>query len=232
MSLCYYCGKEEETEKCPHCGISYCKEHLAPEKHMCIAYEGTSAFKRQSKSSDHGHELITEIAPETQNPHEKEQHNKVLIAVCMVLISVSSSYMVAISAGGAQGLHAVVPAEVDYELHSVVYSQVNTYRYRNDLPELEYEVSDLAQEWAFRLARTGELQHNPELPSSMGENIARRTERGQDPKVTIALMVQDMVSNDKQYSYANRNNILGAYDNVIIGVAVDGDTVILVLNFK
>lgn len=117
-------------------------------------------------------------------------------------------------------------------MHSVVLGQVNVYRYRNDLPELEYDISEQAQEWAFRLARTGKLEHNPELPSSMGENVAKRTERGQDPKVALALMVQEMMVNDEQFDNANRDNILGDYERVLIGVAVEGDSVYLVLNFR
>jgi hypothetical protein len=222
MSLCYYCGREEETSRCPHCGISFCKEHVDPDSHKCLA------FMEAGGGNSDQREVIAEVA---QWAPEKQQHNRVLIAVAMIMISLSSSLMVAISAGGAQGLPAAAPMEVDYELHSVAFSQVNAYRYRNDLPELEYQVSDLAQDWAFKLARSGEFRHNPDLPVSMGENIARRSEKGLDPKVALALMVQEMVTSDKQFGFANRDNILGDYDELSIGVAVDGDTVILVLNF-
>ena len=131
----------------------------------------------------------------------------------------------------AQGLPGVTPSEVNYELHSVALGQVNVYRFRENLPDLEYDISDVAQEWASKLARSGSINHNPDLPSKMGENVTLRAENGQDPRVTIAMMVQDMVVNDVQYKNANRANILGDYDRISIGVVVDGDTVVLVLNF-
>ena len=65
----------------------------------------------------------------------------------------------------------------------------------------------------------------------MGENVAVRTEKGQDPAVAISLMVQDMVANDVQFKNANRANILGDYDRISIGVAVNADRVVLVLYF-
>ena len=105
------------------------------------------------------------------------------------------------------------------------------YRFRENLPDLEYDISDVAQEWAFKMVRSGGINHNPDLPSRMGENVVVRTEKGQDPCVTIAMMVQDMGVNDVQFKNANRANILGGYDRISIGVAVDGDTVVLVLNF-
>ena len=221
MSLCYYCGRDEETTSCPHCGISYCDEHLNPKAHKCMVYKG--------KQHSQGEVLVELHVPD--QPKTKQQHNKVLIAVAMIMISMSSTFLVAMSAGGAQGLPGVTPSEVDYALHSVALGQVNVYRFRESLPDLEYDISDVAQEWAFKLARSGGISHNPDLSSKMGENVAVRTEKGQDTGVTIAMMIQDMVVNDEQYSNANRANILGGYERISIGVAVDGDTVVLVLNF-
>ena len=228
MSLCYYCGRDEETTSCPHCGISYCKDHLDPKAHKCMVYKG--ALKQQERGSTSGQgEVLVELP--AKHPKSKQQHNKVLIAVGMIMISLSSMFLVAMSAGGAQGLPGVTPSETDYGLHSVALGQVNVYRFRDNLPDFEYDISDVAQEWAAKLVRSGELSHNPDLPSNMGENVAVRTEKNQDPTVTIAMMVQDMVVNDVQYNNANRANILGEYDRISIGVAVKGNTVVLVLNF-
>ncbi len=197
-----------------------------------MMYKGTSMLRQQEKGKKTLQNIVlSEETPFTKQPRKKEQHNRVLIAVAMIMISLSSTFLVAMSAGGARGLPGVTPSEVNYELHSVALGQVNVYRFRNDLPDLEYDISDVAQEWASKLARAGEIKHNPDLQSSMGENVAMRTESGQDPGVTIALMVQDMVVNDVQYNNANRANMLGDYDRVCIGVAVYGDTVVLVLNF-
>lgn len=231
MSLCYYCGKEGETTSCQHCGIKFCSEHIDPIKHNCIAFKETSSFKTEVKEKSPEREVYVEEIPLTPVKRQKKKSNKMIIAVGMIMISLSSIVLVSMFAGN-QGLEGVTPPEVDYELHSVALSQVNVYRYRNDLPALEYDRAEMAQEWAFRLARTGELKHNPDLPISMGENIAKKTELGQDPKVGLVLMVQDMVVNDEGFNNANRNNILGNYDKLSIGVAVEGDTVILVLNFK
>lgn len=227
MSLCYYCGKEEETNSCPHCGISYCKDHLDPEAHKCMVYKKTRLSKDKASPS-------RKVPAKEKRARKKsgiQPKNRMLIAVSMIMISLSSIFLVSISSGGVQGVPGVAPPEVDYELHSVALDQVNVFRYRNDLPALEYDIADAAQDWAFRLARTGELKHNPDLPISMGENVACRTERNQDPKVALVLMVQEMVINDKQFDNANMANILGDYDRVSIGVAVEGDTVVLVLNF-
>ena len=199
-------------------------------KHNCIGFKGTSSFKGTVKEEQTQEmETYTEEIPLVSSKPQKS--NKMIIAVGMILISLSSIVLVSMFAGN-QGLEGITPPEVDYELHSVVLSQVNVYRYRNDLPDLEYDRAELAQNWAFRLARTNELKHNPDLPMSLGENVAKRTELGQDPKVGLVLMIQDMVINDEGFNNANMDNILGDYDKVSIGVAVEGDTVYLVLNFK
>lgn len=232
MSLCYRCGKEGATSECPHCGIKYCSDHLDPEAHNCIAFNGTSKFGgtvRKEYDPEHGEVYIEEI-PLGPVPESGRESNRILIAVAMILISLSSIVIVSMFSGN-QGLVAVAPTEVDYELHSIALAQVNVYRYRNELPDLEYDISERAQEWAWKLAKTGRLGHNPDLPSSMGENVALRTEAGQDPKVALALMVQDMVTDDEGFGYANRDNILGDFERVNIGVAVEGNTVYLVLNF-
>jgi hypothetical protein len=81
-------------------------------------------------------------------------------------------------------------------------------------------------------ASSGVLEHNSDLPSNTGENVAMRTGGNQDSKITIELMVQDMVTNDDANGGANRANILsGVYTELSVGVAVQGNTVYLVLNF-
>lgn len=233
MSLCYRCGKEGEVSECPYCGIRYCSEHMDPKEHNCIAYRGTSRFGgtvRKEYDPEHGEVYIEEI-PLGSSSEPRRESNKMIIAIGMIVISISSIVLVSMFSGN-QVLPAITPPEVDYDLHSVALAQVNVYRYRNDLPELEYRLSDVPQEWAFRMARTGRLEHNTDLPSSMGENVALRTERGQDPKIAIALMVQKMVTEDEEFGNANRDNILGDYEMVSIGVAVEGNTVYLVLNFS
>ena len=117
MSLCYYCGRDEETTSCPHCGISYCKDHLDSKAHKCMVYKG--ALKQQERENTSGQgEVLVELP--AKQPKSKQQHNKVLIAVGMIMISLSSMFLVAMSAGGAQGLPGVTQSKTDYGLHSVV----------------------------------------------------------------------------------------------------------------
>lgn len=148
-------------------------------------------------------------------------------------MSIVSVIGVIMFTSGPQSLPGVGPTTIDIELHSVALAQVNVYRLRNDLPELDYDADTVTQAFADKMARTGVLEHNPDLPSNTGENVASRTERGQDPKITIGLMVQDMVTNDDSHGGANRANILsGRYTELSVGVALQGDTVYLVLNFR
>ncbi len=101
MSLCYFCGKEEETSSCPHCSIRFCKEHLDPEKHNCIAYRGTSSFKENSRKAydpEHGEVYIEEI-PLGPAPEPKRQSNRMILAVGMIMISLSSIIIVSMFAG-------------------------------------------------------------------------------------------------------------------------------------
>jgi hypothetical protein len=60
---------------------------------------------------------------------------------------------------------------------------------------------------------------------------AMRARGGQDSKITIGLMVQDMVTNADSNGGANRANIMSSgYTELSVGVAVQGNTVYLVLN--
>ena len=69
-------------------------------------------------------------------------------------------------------------------------------------------------------------------PPSGATKRAMRARGGQDSKITIGLMVQDMVTNDEANGGANRANIMSSgYTELSVGVAVKGNTVYLVLNF-
>ncbi len=234
MGLCYFCGKEhDEIHQCQHCNLRFCSEHIKPEDHNCIAYKETSKFDIPEPIST-PEPLFEEIVIETKRAPRKSvpdmnRTNIVLMLVAFSLLSVGVLYVYS----GNRGLEAVQPLEVDYELHSLALAQVNVFRYRNDIADLEYNADLVAQEFAWKLMKDGELRHNPDLPSNMGENVAVYTEHGIDSKVAVALMVDRMVNKDEGFGYANRYNVLDpGYTEVSVGVAVDGDTVYLVLCFS
>jgi len=239
MELCYFCGKEDETYNCPHCGIRFCAEHHPPTEHNCIAYSETRSFdvpEEQEPSSIRepvsDSDTTYEAPPRRQPQPQITQKNKMTVAVIMVAVSIVSIIGVVMFTAGPQTLPGVGPITGDLELHLVAVGQVNVYRYRNDLPELEYDPDHDAQAFADSLARTGVLAHNPDLPGDTGENVAMRSERDQDVKITLSLMVQDMVTNDDANGGANRANVLSSgYTEISVGIAVHGDTVYLVLNF-
>ena len=38
MEVCYHCGRRlYAVERCPHCGLSFCKHHMDPDAHQCLA---------------------------------------------------------------------------------------------------------------------------------------------------------------------------------------------------
>lgn len=238
MSLCYFCGREDETFRCSHCGIRFCADHIHPQKHNCIAYNGKSGIDvprkaKAAQDTEPDTAYPIEIPPRRQPPSKVSQKNKHTIAIILVAVSIVSVIGVIMFASGPQSLPGVGPTTIDIELHSVALAQVNVYRLRNGLPELDYDSDTVAQAFADKMARTGVLEHNPELPSNTGENVASRTDRGQDPKITVGLMIQDMVTNDDSNGGANRANILsGRYTELSVGVSVQGDMVYLVLNFR
>ena len=39
MEVCYRCGRRlYAAARCPHCGLTFCEEHMDPEAHMCLAF--------------------------------------------------------------------------------------------------------------------------------------------------------------------------------------------------
>lgn len=207
---------------------------MDPLDHNCVAYHETSKFEVPEPEPIEL-PITQQTIPEERktqknilNP-KKNKTNIALMLVIFSLLSVVSLYYI----NGNRGIEAVQPLETDYELHSIALGQVNVLRYRNDLEDLSYSDISIAQEWAWKLMKEGNLQHNPELPSDMGENIAVHTENGIDPKIAVALMVEEMVNNDAKFNYANRANILNpVYTKLAVGVAVEDDTVYLVLCFN
>ena len=236
MGLCYFCGKEqEEIYQCQYCNLRFCNEHIKPEDHNCIAYKETSKFDIPEPASEPLPEPpVEEITIEPRRTQRKtgfDSNKQGLITMLLVFSLLSVAVLVYWNSN--RGLEAVKPLETDYELHSVALAQVNVFRYRNDIPDLEYNADPIAQDHAWELMKAGDLFHNPDLPSNMGENVAVYTEHGIEPEIALALMVDRMVNNDEGFNYANRYNVLDpGYSEVSIGVAVDGDTVYLVLCFS
>lgn len=240
MPLCYFCGKEEETYSCPHCNIKFCAEHFSPHGHNCVAYKETSSFEVPDVPEPAPIPEPVSVTASTpavapsrrQTRSQLTKKNRLAVAVILIAVSIVSIIGVVMYATGPQTLPGLGPSTVDVELNSAALGQVNLYRYRNDLPELVYRADTTAQVFADKLALSGVLEHNSDLPSNTGENVAMRALGGQDSKITIGLMVQDMVTNDDANGGANRANILSSgYTELSVGVAVQGNTVYLVLNF-
>jgi len=47
LDVCYKCGKRiYSPDRCPHCGLTFCEEHMPPEKHDCLAVAEEKGQKR------------------------------------------------------------------------------------------------------------------------------------------------------------------------------------------
>jgi len=47
LDVCYKCGKRiYSPDRCPHCGLTFCEEHMPPEKHDCLAVAEVKGQKR------------------------------------------------------------------------------------------------------------------------------------------------------------------------------------------
>lgn len=118
--------------------------------------------------------------------------------------------------------------EADYALHSVALEQLNNFRRIHDVALLDYDADPVAQEHAWRMMTRGELYHNPDLASGFVESIAVYSERGVDPEVAIALMVDGMMNDD-----LDRENVLNpVFGDVSVGVAVGEESIWLVFCFS
>jgi hypothetical protein len=99
-------------------------------------------------------------------------------------------------------------------------SLINKERVQAEQTELALDNNSIAQRYAEEMLRTGVLKNNPDLPGNMGENIMYF--EGEDFNVTVVLdaLIYDMVYDDADYDWGNRDNILYAeYTMVSIGVA-------------
>ena len=121
--------------------------------------------------------------------------------------------------------------EVQYELHSVAFDQVNIARLANNVSLLDYDTGLGAQEHAWRMMDRGEAYLNLDLSAGVVECVEVYTEKGLEPEVAIALMVHSMVYDDD--FGGDRVRVLDpGHEVVCVGVAVDGDSVFLVLDFS
>ncbi|MCW4013710.1 MAG: CAP domain-containing protein [Candidatus Bathyarchaeota archaeon] len=146
-----------------------------------------------------------------------------LILFCLLTASIIRYY------GGTGEVKEI--REVQYELHSIAFEQVNNARRQHGVSLLDYD-SDLdAQEHAWSMMDRGEAYHNPDLASSMVECVSVYTEKGIDPDIAITLMIHRMVY-DEALSTDGEKILDPEHELVGIGVAVDGDSVFLVLDFS
>jgi hypothetical protein len=71
-----------------------------------MVYKGALKQQERGSTSSQG-EVLVELP--AKHPKSKQQHNKVLIAVGMIMISMSSMFLVAMSARGGSGFTRCYP---------------------------------------------------------------------------------------------------------------------------
>ena len=94
------------------------------------------------------------------------------------------------------------------ELHDYVLGLVNEERAKARLGALELDTNPIAQGYAEEMLSTGEFKHNPELPSTMGENIKYYTSRDEfTARDALSRLMYERVYDDAAYNWGHRDQI-------------------------
>ncbi|WP_370327459.1 CAP domain-containing protein [Euzebya sp.] len=95
------------------------------------------------------------------------------------------------------------------------------------------ELRGVAQGWSAQLRDAGRLSHNPHYAdqytgqrSRMGENVGTATAPGWSADTLVARLHEAFMA-----SSGHRANILGDYNQVGVGVVIDGSTMWVTVNF-
>ena len=250
MGICYHCGKEVEPPiRCPHCNLTFCEDHLPQKAHKCMALSSTlSGIKPQPVTK-----TIQYVEPEEEEPYKprprvvKAKKNtgflgpgvterKVVLVVLTLAISLGSIFMLNQwqQDPDKPSVGPIFPVSKEtIEQQEYVLSLINKERIKSQLPELTLNNNSIAQRYAEDMLRTGVLKNNPDLPATMGENLMYM--EGEDFNVTNVLdaLIYDMVYDDADYKWGNRDNILYEdYTTISIGVAYNENKLYLVQDFS
>lgn len=111
---------------------------------------------------------------------------------------------------------------------------VNEERAKAKMEALELDTNPIAQRYAEKMLSTGEFKHNPELPSTMDENIKYYTGRDEfTARDALSRLMYEMVYDDSAYSWGHRDQILNKdYRRVSVGMAYDRGRLYLVQDFS
>jgi len=52
MSECNDCGRERLTKDCEYCGVTYCTDHILPERHKCPGLDNLDEFQRAKSEAE------------------------------------------------------------------------------------------------------------------------------------------------------------------------------------
>lgn len=250
MGICYHCGVDvDEPYRCPHCNLTFCEEHSTQKAHNCIALNNQLsgvASKPPVTKAIHYVEPEREAAqvrPPKRRVKKKQgilgsgvTRRKVVLVVLVVMISLFS--IMTLNQWEPEpekpGVGAVFPITIEtMEQQEYVVQLVNKARTKEKLDSLEFSNNSLPQRYAEEMLDTGIFKHNPDLPGTMGENIALFA-LGPDYNVTevLELMIYEQIHNDEDNGDGNHDNIFyESYVQLSVGVAYNDEVLYLVLNF-
>jgi uncharacterized protein YkwD len=251
MGICYHCGKEvDPLTRCPYCNLTFCEEHLPQKAHNCIALSSNLAKLQPQPVTKTIHYVEPEEAEETTSPRPRTVKSKRKTGFLGSTISTRRVVLVAltlaISLGSIFMLNQWQPPDnkppvgpvfpvsketIEYQEYAL--SLINKERVKQQLQELTLNNNSIAQRYAEEMLKTGVFKNNPNLPSTMGENLIYY--EGDNFNVTVVLnaLTYDMVYDDADYNWGNRDNILYTdYTTVSIGVAYNDNKLYLVEDFS
>jgi len=250
MGICYHCGREiDEPQRCPHCNLSFCEDHIRQRDHNCIAMSGKlRPYTAQSEAEPLPY--VESVEAPAYRPKVNNRRRTGLLDLGPGVNSRKMAFVavtLVISLGSIALLNSlyqepetpdagpVFPTNPNVgELHDYVLGLVNEERAKARLGALELDTNPIAQRYAEQMLSTGEFKHNPELPSTMGENIKYYTSRDEfAARDALSRLMYDMVYDDAAYSWGHRDQILDKdYRRVSVGVAYDRGRLYLVQDFS
>ena len=251
MGICYHCGKEiDEPLRCPYCNLSFCEDHIQQRDHNCIALSGKlKTYTEQAEAQPQPY--VESVEAPAYRPKVNDRRRKTGLLDLGPGVNSRKMAFVAITLAISLGSIAIInnwyqePETPDtgpvfptnpnvVELHEYVLELVNEERGKAKLEALELDTNPIAQRYAEEMLSTGEFKHNPDLPSTMGENIKYYTSRDEfATRDALSRLMYDMVYDDSAYSWGHRDQILNKdYKRVSVGVAYDRGRLYLVQDFS
>ena len=131
-------------------------------------------------------------------------------------------------------MNSVPKQDTVEDVHDFVLGLINKDRQDYGVEPLVLSTESIAQSFADEMLSTGVFEHNTELGSEMGENIAMMRFYSYSYSVEEALteLEHSMMYEDEASNWGHRDNILNpGYGEVSIGVACDEEYIYLVQDF-